>query len=91
MTFKDTAEAREGVSRTLPLHVPHLRGFIAKTAGACSNVAPNPLRRRRSKRLRPRTPFGAGLVRAPRPLTRAAAPTPSLCDRFHLLTSKETA
>jgi hypothetical protein len=49
-------------------------GSLGRIARVCSNVAPNPLRRRRSKRLRPRTPFGAGLVRAPRSLTWAAAP-----------------
>jgi hypothetical protein len=52
----------------------HLAQALRTIARTCSNVAPNPLRRRRSKRLRPQTLSGVGLVRAPRPLTRAAAP-----------------
>jgi hypothetical protein len=54
------------------------KGSHGRIARGCSNVAPNPLRRRRSKRLRPRSLSGAALARAPWPQTRAAAPISSL-------------
>jgi hypothetical protein len=58
----------------MPSSAEGSRGRIARV---CSNVVPNPLRRRRSKRLRPQTLSGVGLAWAPRPMTRAAAPISS--------------